>query len=73
MSTTAGPGEATGTETHDEPHGSLDPGEAAGHDEQAHGGPVLGPIDWTAWSLGVLGVVLGLAVAAVIASSVGYV
>ncbi|HEU4672108.1 MAG TPA: hypothetical protein VFS32_04350 [Candidatus Limnocylindrales bacterium] len=33
------------------------------HDDHAHMGEALGPVDLTAWTVGVLGVVLGLVVA----------
>jgi hypothetical protein len=44
-------------------HAPDDHGEEHGHDDHAHGGDVLGPIDVIAWGAGVLGVALGLAVA----------
>ena len=45
------------------PHGSTaDHGDEHGHDDHAHAGDALGPIDWTMWSVGVVGVVLALAV-----------
>lgn len=63
-------------ETHDEPHGSArggtpvqtshgQSGTSATHGDEAGGHDVeqLGPIDWTAWGLGALGVVVGLAIA----------
>jgi hypothetical protein len=45
------------------PHGSAaDHGDGAhGHDDHAHGGEALGPIDWTMWGVGALGVLLALA------------
>jgi hypothetical protein len=42
------------------------------HDDHAHMGAPLGPIDTTAWVVGVLGVVLGLVVAVCFAASVGF-
>lgn len=36
----------------------------AGHDEHGAHAEALGPIDWTAWGAGILGVAAGLAVAA---------
>ena len=57
------------------PH-SADHGDAMdGHDDHAHAGEgePLGPIDWTAWSLGALGVLLGLIVAVLMAMTVGYI
>jgi hypothetical protein len=61
--------DATGGDQHahdamhdaDEPHGSEDHGEAHGHDDHAHVDVPLGPVDWIAWSAGVLGVAIGLA------------
>jgi len=47
----------------DEPHGLDDHGEDHGHDDHAHAEEALGPIDVPAWGAGILGVVLGLAVA----------
>jgi len=44
---------------------------ATGHDAPGHHDEPLGPIDWRAWGAGVLGVVLGLAVAVVFARSTG--
>jgi hypothetical protein len=41
------------------------------HDDHAHMGEPLGPIDATAWAVGVLGVVLGLVVALCFAAAVG--
>jgi hypothetical protein len=59
---------ASDTPTAAEPHGtsgqgSGDPGEGQGHDDHGHAEPSLGPIDWPAWAVGVVGVLLGLAVA----------
>ena len=51
-------------------HAPDDHGEDHGHDDHAHeDGDVLGPIDVIAWGAGVLGVVLGLAVALAFAMS----
>jgi hypothetical protein len=45
------------------PHGAADDhGDAHGHDDHAHGGETLGPLDFPAWAAAVLGVVLGLVV-----------
>jgi hypothetical protein len=45
-------------------HAPDDHGEEHRHDDHAHGdGDFLGPIDVIAWGAGVIGVVLGLAVA----------
>ncbi len=47
------------------PHGdALDHGDTHGHDDHAHAGMELGPIDVTAWGMGLLGILLGLVVAA---------
>jgi hypothetical protein len=61
--------EASGTETHHEPHGGAMPHGAADdiadHGHDAHGAESsLGPIDLEAWLAGALGVALGLAIAA---------
>jgi hypothetical protein len=46
------------------PHGdSMDHGDTHGHDDHAHAGMGLGPINTTAWALGLLGIVLGFVVA----------
>jgi hypothetical protein len=46
------------------PHGAVDDhGEDHGHDDHAHGGEALGPFDIPAWSMAVLGILLGLVVA----------
>ncbi len=43
------------------PHGSAeDHGDADGHDDHAHRGETLGPIDVNRWGAAVLGFVLGL-------------
>ena len=59
--------EATGTETHHEPHGAAMPHGAADdiadHGEEDHGAAPLGPIDVEAWLAAALGVALGLVVA----------
>lgn len=45
------------------PHGAADDhGGDHGHDDHAHGGERLGPIDLPMWGAAVLGVVLGLIV-----------
>ena len=47
------------------PHGASDDhGEEHGHDDHAHEGMALGPIDRLAWAMGALGIFLGLVVAA---------
>jgi len=58
----------TGTETHREPHGAAMPHGAA-DDAAAHGhvdehDVVLGPVDTRAWAAALLGIALGLVVAA---------
>ena len=45
------------------PHGSTaDHGDTHGHDDHAHSGEVLGPVDIPAWGAALLGIVLGLVV-----------
>ena len=51
--------------------GAADPHHDAGHG--GHGGPPLGPIDWRRNGAGLLGAVMGLVVAAVMAVTTGYV
>ncbi len=47
------------------PHGSTsDHGEDHGHDDHAHAGEALGPIDLAMWGVGVLGVVAALVIVA---------
>jgi hypothetical protein len=53
------PGHA-GTADH---HATDDHGGDEGHDDHAHAEESLGPIDGPAWGAGILGVLLGLAVA----------
>jgi hypothetical protein len=46
-------------------HGATaDHGEGHGHDDHGHAAETLGPIDWGMWGIGVLGVVVGLMIAA---------
>ena len=45
-------------------HTTDDHGDEHGHDDHAHGEESLGPVDGPAWGAGILGVLLGLAVAA---------
>jgi hypothetical protein len=55
-------------------HGAAS-GQGDGHGHDAHGGiEALGPIDWTMWGVGVLGVAAALLVAAgfVIATSFSF-
>jgi hypothetical protein len=56
------------------PHGSMDDhGADHGHDDHGHAGAAtLGPIDVRAWGYGLLGIVLGLAVAVAIALGSGF-
>jgi hypothetical protein len=45
------------------PHGAADDhGSDHGHDDHAHDGETLGPLDRTAWGAALLGIVLGLVV-----------
>ncbi len=55
------------------PHGSMDDhGGDHGHDDHAHGAAAsLGPVDVRAWAYGLVGIVLGLAVAVAMALSSG--
>jgi len=47
------------------PHGAADDhGETHGHDDHAHAGDALGPIDRLAWAMGGLGILLGFVIAA---------
>jgi hypothetical protein len=60
-----GPGETTSASQH-----AAATTAGHGHGASEHGGEeVLGPIDWAMWGVGVLGVVLGLVVAALMAFS----
>jgi ABC-type Zn2+ transport system substrate-binding protein/surface adhesin len=52
-----------GHEGADDHHRADDHGEDTEHDDHAHAEEPLGPIDVPAWSAGVAGVLLGLAVA----------
>ena len=57
------------------PHGSTsDHGEGGhGHDDHAHSGEPLGPIDWRMWGVGVVGVVVALIVTAGFVAATGFV
>jgi hypothetical protein len=44
-------------------HATDDHGADHGHDDHAHADESLGPVDRPAWGAGILGVLLGLAVA----------
>jgi hypothetical protein len=47
------------------PHGTTgDHGDTHGHDDHAHAGMELGPIDRLAWAMGGLGIMLGFVIAA---------
>jgi hypothetical protein len=50
-------------------HASDDHGDAHGHDDRGESQEPLGPIDVRAWGAGLLGVLLGLAVAAAFAAT----
>jgi hypothetical protein len=53
------------------PHGDGDHGDMHEHDDHGHAAEALGPIDVAAWGAGILGIVLGLVVAACMAMSTG--
>lgn len=55
----------------DEPHGAGDHGDDGGHDDHAHAAEALGPIDWAAWTVGVVGVAIGVVIALGFAVSTG--
>jgi hypothetical protein len=44
-------------------HANDDHGDDHGHDDHAHGDEPLGPIDTAAWGAGLLGILIGVAVA----------
>ena len=70
--TTPAVGEHADADAHATPgHGAADPHHDAGHG--GHGGAALGPIDWRRYAAGLLGAAMGLAVAAVMAVTTGYV
>ena len=53
-------------------HGSAaDHGDDHGHDDHAHAGGTLGPIDWTMWGVGVLGVIVALIITAGLVAASG--
>jgi len=56
-----------------EPHGLGDHGDGDGHDDHGHAEAKLGPVDWTAWTMGFVGVLVGVAMWAcfVIATQAG--
>jgi hypothetical protein len=50
------------------PHGATtDHGETHGHDDHAHGGGTLGPLNRGMWGAAALGILLGVAVAVALA------
>lgn len=54
-------------------HGSTaDHGDGHGHDDHAHAGEALGPIDWTMWAIGVAGVLVALIVTAGLVVATGF-
>ena len=54
-------------------HGSAtDHGGDHGHDDHAHTGEALGPIDWPMWGVGVLGVIVALIVTAGLVAASGF-
>jgi len=54
-------------------HGSTaDHGDTHGHDDHAHADDALGPIDWSMWGVGVLGVALALVIAAGFVFATGF-
>ena len=54
------------------PHGSAeDHGGDHGHDDHAHADEALGPIDWTMWGVGVLGVIVALIITAGLVAASG--
>ncbi len=52
-------------------HETTDHGDDHGHDDHAHAEEPLGPVDLAAWGAGVLGLVLGAAIAVCFALSTG--
>lgn len=53
-------------------HGAADDhGETHGHDDHAHEGVDLGPVDVMAWGFGALGILLGLVVAVAFVAATG--
>jgi hypothetical protein len=55
------------------PDGADDHGTDGEHDDHAHEAAALGPIDVAAWTFGLVGVVLGLVVAAGFAIATGWI
>ena len=58
-----GDAHANDTPTAAEPHGTGNHGDDQGHGDHGHAEASLGPIDWPAWAVGIVGVLLGLAIA----------
>jgi hypothetical protein len=58
-------------QVHDEPHAAGDGGADTEHDDHGHAGEALGPIDWPQWAAGILGVAIGIVIAAGFALSTG--
>ena len=59
--------------TVDGPHGATtDHGDTHGHDDHAHADAALGPIDWSMWGVGILGVVLALVITAGFVLATGF-
>lgn len=56
----------------DRPEPRADHGGDHGHDDHGHDAEVLGPIDWSMWGVGVLGVALAFVVAACFVFSTGF-
>ncbi len=55
------------------PHGSTaDHGDDHGHDDHAHAQEELGPIDWSMWAVGAMGVLVALIVTAGFAAATGF-
>jgi hypothetical protein len=52
-------------------HAITDHGDDGEHDDHAHAEEALGPIDVRAWGAGIIGVVIGAAVAACFALTTG--
>ena len=70
--TTPAVGEHADADAHATPgHDAAAPHDDGGHG--GHGGTALGPIDWRRYAYGLLGAVMGLVVAAVMAVTTGYV
>jgi hypothetical protein len=64
MSTDPHAADAPGHEGATAHHATDDHGDDHGHDDHAHGEEALGPIDRAAWGAGLLGVAIGVVIAA---------